>query len=128
MVKRPVTAFFAKKNAQIRQGNLAANTDAFSMTNTLKGFNGPRSSYNVDQTQRDQSYATGFYLSARNHNAQKSVNTINDPEGIDALNAIDEFENRNAKKPNRYPKASFEKHLNLNDTMRKKIKERNELT
>ena len=99
------------------------------MTNTLNGFNGPRSSYNVDQTQQpDPSYATGFYLSARNHNAQKSVNVINDPEGIDALNAIDEFENRHAKKPNRYPKANFEKHLNLNDTMRKKIKERNELT
>ena len=112
---------------------------AFSLTNTLKGgSNGPRSSYNVDQTitsQRDnQSYGgtgtAGFYLSARNYtgNAQKSVNKIVDPEGIDALNAIEEFENRNAKKPNRYPKASFEKHLNLDDTMRKKIKERNELT
>ena len=60
--------------------------------------------------------------------SKKKGNVISDPEGVAALNAIDEFENKNQKKPNRYPKASLENHLNLQDTMSKKIKQRTELT
>ena len=129
MVRRPVTAFFAKKSAQIKQVGNYTNTEGFSLSNTMKGFNAPHSSYNVDeQTQQAQSYGTGFYLSARNNKTQKSINVVSDPEGLEALNAIDEFENKNSKKPNRYPKASLETHLNLNDTMQKKINQRAELT
>ena len=56
------------------------------------------------------------------------ADSVTDPEGIEALNAIDEFENRCAKKPNRYPKASLETHLNLNETMKDKISKRTQFT
>jgi len=51
-----------------------------------------------------------------------------DPEGVEALNAIDEFESKCEKKPNRYPKASLETHLKLDNTMQAKIETRISIT
>ena len=67
VVKRPVTAFFAKKNAQINSAAGTATDTAYSYSNTLRGglhsYGAPRSSHNVDH----HSNTTGYYLSARNH-------------------------------------------------------------
>ena len=45
-----------------------------------------------------QSNATGFYMSARNgpgpYTTVESATVVTDPEGVAALNAIDEFESR----------------------------------
>ena len=54
--------------------------------------------------------------------------TISDPEGVNALSDINAFEKRCAKKPNRYPKSSLEAHFQLEETMKKKIRLRAELT
>ena len=61
---------------------------------------------------------------------QKSVrdSQIMDPEGIDALSQIDQFESKNKKKPNRYPNANLENTQKTDETMKKKIKLRTKIT
>ena len=50
---------------------------------------------------------------ASKHAGVKSV-FVADPEGIEALNDIDSFENQKlVLKPNRYPKTNLEAHQNL---------------
>ena len=95
VIKRPVTAFFAKKTGKNRYTTKA--NDVVSLSSTLRGgMNGARTSYN-EQTHGDQqSNATGFYMSARNapYATVDSLAVATDPEGVEALNAIDEFDNK----------------------------------
>ena len=54
---------------------------------------------------------------------------VSDPEGRTALREIDQFEKKQVqKKPNRYPKASLEQHLSLDETMSKRIKMRAQIS
>ena len=55
---------------------------------------------------------------------QKSLRAsqIKDPEGVDALTQIDQFESKNKKKANRYPNANLENTQNTDEIMKKKIK------
>ena len=43
---------------------------------------------------------------------------MSDPEGAEALDDIDKFEKRNARKANRYPRDSYDTHANLETTMK----------
>ena len=61
-------------------------------------------------------------------NSTRRAKRVTDPEGMEALNDIDSFEERQEKKPNRYPKANFETHMKLDSTMREKIKQRAQIT
>ena len=60
--------------------------------------------------------------------ATQPQTTVTDPEGIEALNEIDKFEDRCLKKPNRYPKASLDTENKLDTTMKTKIQLRAQIT
>ena len=51
-----------------------------------------------------------------------------DPEGVEAINAIDEFERKNKKKLNRYPKNNLEQEDQLDSVLKKKIALRSQAT
>ena len=60
--------------------------------------------------------------------SQKGKVKVSDPEGVAALNDIDKFEKRNAKKANRYPRDSYDTHENLDATMKQRVQLRTQIT
>ena len=102
VVKRPNTAFYAKKSAY---------NETVSMATTARGF-GTRSSYNGNQT---------------TINCKRGQ--VKDLEGREALSDIDQFESTQCKKKdNRYPQAHLQTEFKLDNTMRSKIQARAQIT
>jgi len=98
VVKRPNTAFYAKKSAYNETG---------SMTTTGRGFN-------------LRSSNTGMQTTINTRRGQ-----VKDLEGRQALNEIDQFEsNKCKKKNNRYPKDHLQTEFKLDNTMKSKIQAR----
>jgi hypothetical protein len=120
IIRRPCTAFHAKKQLK---NPTATSYDVMSLT--ARG-DAPVSSYGVvDQTR-------GVLSNNKNNIGMQQPSlrasaVITDPEGIDALSQIDQFEKENKKKPNRYPKAQLERTENLDENMKTKIKLRTQM-
>ena len=55
------------------------------------------------------------------YSIEKNKGKDRDPEGVEALNDIDNFEKKNAKKANRYPRDSYDTHANLETTMKARV-------
>ena len=109
-IKRPLTAFFAKKNAA-QQQTISAGVNTARL--------GARSNYNIQDA-----VVTPRTLQSKN----RRTAGVTDPEGIEALNAMDQFDSTYQKKVNRYPKNHLEEHLKLDETMQAKIENRTTIT